>query len=258
MSKRRKKGSSKAGRPRKDGERYPSGKLKPRPVNETVLAKRAIGDAAAGEHPMDFALSRGWVTEQQHRSAMAYRATFNRAHGPAAGGPKLALSKLAEVEPAEALKVSWAIMTDEEITEIFDRVFSVRPEDTERERAEAEALERWRVFNAALTPGEREELFMVCVLGSWPFWMPKKASDHPLGAKDLRKQAALLTGLDVVGSKRVAPRRDIGKITPVPFKPTREGRAEALVRYETPDGIEVQPESDRGVPFEVTILRRRA
>jgi hypothetical protein len=255
---RKRKGSSKAGRPRKKGERYPSGKLKPQTINEATIAKRAIGDASAGEHPLDFALSKGWVSERQHRDAMAYRATFNRAHGPSGCGPQLALSKLAEVEPSESLKVSWSTMGDAEIVAIFDKVFNVRPEDLDRERAEAAALAAWRLMNAALTSREREELFMVCVLGSWPFWMPKRANDHALGSQDKRKQLALLTGLEAIGKARRTPRRDIGTITPVPFVSSRYGRAEAGVRYETEEGEEIQPRSEHGHPFEVTILRRRA
>jgi hypothetical protein len=251
------KGSSKAGRPKKEGDRYACGKLKPRGPNEAVVAKRQAGDATAGEHPLDFALSQGWVTERQHRDAAAYRATFNRAH-QGVSGPRLAMSKYGEVEPTEALRTKWAEMSDEAIVEIFDRVFSYEPGPEDREQLEAAALERWKRLNVALKPAEREELFMVCVLGSWPLWMPKQAADHALGIKDEVKRQRLFDGLGAVGRAMRPPKQAGDNIVPVPFARTRKDKGELPVRYETAEGIEVQPESERGVPFEVTILRKRA
>lgn len=254
---RKPKGSSKAGRPKQEGERYACGKLKPKGPNETVLAKRQAGDAAAGEHPLDFALSQGWITERQHRDAADYRTAFNRVHR-SSFGPKLARANYGEVEPAEALRVKWAQMSDEEITAIFDKVFNVVAGPEDREALEAAALARWKLLNAALTHAEREELFMVCVLGSWPLWMPKKAADRALGIKDELKQQRLLGGLGAVGRALRPPKRRDDNIVSVPFQPSRKGRAELPVRYETSEGQEVHPESERGVPFEVTILRKRA
>lgn len=256
MARRNKKGSSKAGRPRKEGDRYPSGKLKPPAPNEALLKRRKAGDAAAGEHPLDFALSQNWITEQMHRDASAYRAAFNVAH---IGGPRMSCGSLAEVPPSETLRMNWSQMSDAEIVEIFDKVFSgeLGPED--RPKLEAAALERWKRLNAALTTREREELFRVCILGSWPFWMPKKASSHALGVMDMAKEEFLLGGLGAVGRALRPPRPKAAKITPVPFKRARTGRTEVPVRYETEDGLPVTPTStETGAPFEVTILRRRA
>jgi hypothetical protein len=252
---RKRKGSSKAGRPRKGGARYPSGKLKPQGPNETVLARRKAGDASAGEHPLDFALSQKWITEREHKDAMAYRAAYNRAH---ISGPRLSLGGLCEVPPSDQLRMNWSQMSDAEIAEIFDRVFSGDPLPGDREAMEQAALEKWKRLNAALTHQEREELFMVCVVGSWPFWMPKKAADRALGSKDTLKEGALLAGLEAVGRALRTPKRKAEVITSVPFRRTRAARSEQPVRYETEEGIEVRPESERGVPFEVSILRKRA
>lgn len=251
----RRKGSSKAGRPRKEGERYPSGKLKTAGPNSSVLEKRKIGDVSAGEHPLDFALSQKWITERQHKDAMSYRAAFNFSH---IGGPRLSCGSLAEVLPSEQLRMNWSQMSDAEIAEIFDRVFSGEPEPEDKLRLEAAALERWKRLNAALTPAERHELFLVCVLGSWPLWMPKRAAGHAMGAKDVLKVADLTFGLAAVGRALRPPKPQQEKITPVPFRRTRSGRSEEAVRYETEEGIEVTPESEHGRPFEVTILRKRA
>lgn len=252
---RKSRGSSKAGRPRQDGDRYPSGKLKPRGPNDTVIAKRRAGDASAGEHPLDFALSREWITERQHKDAAAYRAAFNVSH---IGGPRLSSGSLIEVPPSETLRMNWSQMSDAEIADIFDRVFSgdYLPED--RPKLEAAALERWKRLNVALTPLEREEMFLVCVLGSWPFWMPKKASDHALGVKDLLKEGRLMSGLGAVARALRPPKAKAGTITPVPFRRSRADRSEVAVRYETEEGIEIVPEGQRGNAFEVAILRKRA
>lgn len=255
MGKRKRKGSSKSGRPRQDGDRYPSGKLRPPKPNATVLARRLAGDADAGEHPMDFALGKGWITERQHRDAMAYRAAFNRAH---ISGPRLSVGTLSEVPPSEELRMNWSQMSDDEISGIFDKVFNEEPGPEDREAMEATALERWKRLNVALRASEREELFRVCVLGSWPFWMPKKAANHRLGAKDMVKEENLMYALGAVGRALRPPKPLAGVIVPVPFRRTRADRAEQPVRYETENGQEVTAESERGVPFEVTILRKRA
>lgn len=247
-------GSSKAGRPRKLGERFPGGKLKTPGLNATVIARRKAGDSEAGEHPMDFALSQGWVTERDHLSAKAYLAAFNRAH---IGGPTLSHGGLCEAVPSETLRMNWSQMSDEEIVAIFDQVFNAaQPED--QAKLEAGALGRWKLMNAALTGEERAELFTVCVLGSWPFWMPKRAADHVLGQKDARKLTTLMNALGAVSRALRPAKPKTDTITPLPHKATRAGRAESPVRYETQDGDEITPTSRRGTPFEVTVLRRRA
>lgn len=251
----RRKGSSKAGRPRKAGARYPSGKLKPPPPSAVTIAKRRAGDAEAGEHPMDFALSQGWLTPRDHQAATAYRAAFDRSH---IGAPRMSCGSLNEAVPTEELRVDWSEVSDEEIAEIFDRVFNVTPEMASPEKQEAAALALWKRLNVALAADEREEMFKVCVLGSWPFWMPKMAADKELGIKDRQKVATLLNALGAV-SRALRPAKPKGdKITAVPYKATRQGRAEQPVRYETIDGEEVTPMSRSGAPFEVTVLRKRA
>lgn len=249
------KGSSKSGRPRKEGDRYPSGKLRPPPPSEVMLAKRKAGDSEAGEHPLDFALSQRWITERDHQAASAYRAAFNRSH---IGGPRMSHGGLCEVEPSEELRMNWSQLSDEEITEVFDKVFNVDEGHANPEAQQTAALGLWKRLNIALSPEEREELFRVCVLGSWPFWMPKMAAEKALGDKDRRKVATLINALGSV-SRALRPAKPKGDtITSVEHKATRQGRAEQPVRYETQHGEAIKPTSRHGVPFEVTILTRRA
>lgn len=248
------KGSSKAGRPKKTGDRYACGKLRPTGPNETVIAKRKAGDASAGEHPLDFALSNGWITERMHKDAMAYRAAFNRTQ---IRGPGLCMGGMQEAPEPETLRTNWSELSDSYISELFDKVFSEEPAPEVKEQQDAQSLARWRALNVALSPEERHELFLVCVVGSWPFWMPKQAGSHALGAKDILKRETLFCGLKTVGRAMRPPKSEPNPIQAAPFKRTRVGRAESAVRYETEEGIEVAPLSERGIPFEVTILRRR-
>ena len=85
-------GSSRGGRPRKEGERYPSGQLKPPGPNERVIALRTAlltgGNLGSGpvditkaENALDLALVRGWITEDRHRGAHRYAGLFRRAMG---------------------------------------------------------------------------------------------------------------------------------------------------------------------------------
>jgi hypothetical protein len=257
MAKHRKRGSSKAGRPRKDGDRYPSGKLKPRGPNETTLAKRRAGDASAGEHPLDFALSKGWLTERQHKDAMAYRATYNLAH---AGrfGPRLAQGDLAEVEPSEALRESWSSLSDAQIASVFDTVFNVTPPTAEREQKEAAARLRWKLINASLSSAQRQEVFMVAVLGSWPFWMVRAGQAGQLTVCDIVKHQTLIDGLTAIGLALRPSKEPSAEIILLGVLPKgREGRSEGSVIYVTPTGELAEAVSERGVPFEVKILSKR-
>lgn len=255
-------GSSKAGRPRQEGERYPSGKLKPRGPNKETLAKRSAGDASAGEHPLDFALSKGWISEGLHRTGMDYLSAFNRAHFD--GAPRMAQGGLCEASSVEHFRETWckfAEMPDKDIVELFDQVFNIEAPiltDDERAARDSMAWVRWKMLNAHLTREERQELFEVCVLASWPFWMPKEAAGRALGSKDETKKANLKSALGAV-SRAMHPPKPSPTIIPIPdgLKP-RQAKAEVPVNYETPDGLPVAPESSKGRPFDVvTRVRRR-
>lgn len=252
MTKRKRRGSSKAGRPRKEGERYANGRLKPAGPNAMVIEKRRAGDAEAGEHPLDFALSQKWITERQHKDAMVYRSIYQEAH---IGGPRLSLATLTEVPPQEALTMNWSQMSDAEITEIFDAVFSEDMPPTNPEQANALALKHWRLLNAHLSPSERQQLFLVSVMGSWPFWMTKAASDKALGVQDRERRDALFGAINGVGRALRPPRKST--ISSVPHKPQRKPSTEVPVRYENQHGEPVTPKSMHGRPFEVAVAVRR-
>lgn len=81
------------GRPRKTGDRYPSGKLKPqnRPNTKVVAARRAMLGAKDGEqvdltkaeNPMDLALERGWISEKRHRAGQLFANLYRGIRMPA-------------------------------------------------------------------------------------------------------------------------------------------------------------------------------
>ena len=107
MAVKRKPGSSKAGRPRKDGPRFPGGQLKPGvAANGRVVAIRRelLGDAAAditrASSPMDLAYARGWLSERQHRTGALLEALYRRSGLPAPG-----------IRPASSYEVDDALKT---------------------------------------------------------------------------------------------------------------------------------------------------
>ena len=253
-SKSKRRGSSKAGRPRKEGPRAPNGRLLPPGPNEMTIQKRRAGDAEAGEHPLDFALSQQWITERQHRDAMAYRGIYQRAH---IGGPKLSSGALPEVPPkGEALTLNWSQMSDTEVTEIFDTVFCEDMPAVSPEEANAKALARWRILNLHLSASERQQLFSVSVMGSWPFWMTRTSAGMALGSQDRDRRDALFGAINGVG-RALRPPRPKSAITPVPHKPSRRPSTEVPVRYENQHGEAVTPKSEHGRPFEVAVAVRR-
>jgi hypothetical protein len=257
-TKAKRRGSSKAGRPRIEGERYANGRLKPRGPNETVVAKRRAGDAEAGEHPLDFALSQKWINERQHRDAMAYRSAYQYAH---IGGPRMSSGSLAEVPeselpPLEVLIRNLSQIPDADITAAWDKFFGGGDEPA-LQRDDGKAMKTWKLLNLTLTAAERQQIFEVAVLGSWSFWMTRQASDHALGRQDQERKAALMGALGGVARALRPPRPPQARITAVPHRPSRRSATEVPVRYETADGEAVTPQSMHGRPFEVVVTQRR-
>lgn len=83
----------KTGRPRKSGERYPGGKLKPQngPNAKVVAMRRALLGANDGEdvdltmaeNPMDLAFARGWISEPRHRAGKLFANLYRGIRMPA-------------------------------------------------------------------------------------------------------------------------------------------------------------------------------
>lgn len=201
-TRRRSRVSSKAGRPRKEGDRHPCGKLKPQAAepNARVLEiRRAMGgegrDLATAEDPVALALARGWLSESQARAADEFVRRYRR-YSRHYGGPVMGSGSPHEVSESTASQKALQDMTDAEKTALFDSVFNTTAANSSD--TPAAALESWRAVNAAMTQPQRAEVFLVCVQRSFPQWLIQRCAGH-METPWERKFALLADGLDRVG-----------------------------------------------------------
>lgn len=201
------------GRTRKAGDRYECGKLKPQTVdpNERVVSDRRalLGDndldIAKASDPLDFAQARGFLTMERFRSAAAFADAYSRSgiargEGQSSGAAAETSTTTRDEFPtfAGASRNQWDRMSRKQITAAFDQVFNVSgPPDP---ALAARALARWKALNEALTPGQRAELFSVCVRRSWPQWMIYRAAGKDVPERWDRSRLLLEDGLDAVES----------------------------------------------------------
>lgn len=166
------------GRPRKDGERYACGKLKPPAPNPRVLAERRAlvgegGDVRAAGHPLDLARALGWISEAQQRAGEIYGRLYRQARLGApemSGGARLEGFELG----GEADTRRLGDLSRADLADAFDRAFNVRPA-ANAEAIAGRAHAAWKRVNAALRPEEQVQVFQVCVRGAWPAWMVQLA-----------------------------------------------------------------------------------
>lgn len=248
-------GSQNAGRPRQEGERYPSGKLKPRKNERVIEAKRAfVGagmDIALAEDPLDFIHAKGWLSTARYRTALSYRDTRRRAN---VGAPRLDGGGIQETSSTSGvIGRSFHDMTDSEITEVFDHVFREAPSTTADER-EAQALQRWKRLEAAMTPDQRREVGLVVIQGSWTFWITaQNLGKQPVG-RSLKAMGDFHAGLAAMAQAlapsavRTAVEGDI-RYQPVP-QPL-PAKVEQQLRFVDEEGEAVPMRGPKGRPFEV-------
>lgn len=241
MTKRR----SKGGRPRKAGARYPNGKLKPMKAepNAKVIEQRErllgpLGALEKGDHPMDVALARRWITEAQHRAGMAYARLYRQAQ---IGAPGLQASRNME-SPAEPIDVQAKGMqdwTDEEMTTVFDAVFNRLPPAGRAEAANA----KLRDLHALLTPEERAEVAQCFVHADFPNWINQRVAGRFETAWE-RRRDILVRGLDTIAAKLKPTAKDhspdVGNMIPfsamTPVEPRHGPKREEVTRYVSPEG----------------------
>jgi hypothetical protein len=192
------------GRPKVDGDRYPSGQLKPRKPNPKVMEmRRAIAganekaDLTKTTDPIDLACARGWLTEAESRAAKTLERLYNQS---GFGAPRMNPAGLHEVQPSLDIDMRpWSEMPNAEIAEIWDKVMCDEATVSREARAEASNL-LWRKIMKEMPIPMRNELFSVCIAQSWPQWIVYLANgkDVPEGFADRRKR--LHDGLAVVRS----------------------------------------------------------
>jgi hypothetical protein len=195
----RSRGSSKAGRPRKSGDRYSDGRLKPIKGNPSVEQRRRDMlnddslDISTASDPLDFAHAKGFLTTARYRTAGTYLALHRQANPH---GPRMGNGSLAETMPTTNVREgAFSTLSHAEVTQIFDAVFNVGAPPAED--AATKATKKWQKVQKALTPDERNELHATVVNHSCPMWLIILSNGGDPGSW-ARKRVWLETGLDKV------------------------------------------------------------
>jgi hypothetical protein len=177
-------GSSKAGRPRQEGARTASGRLKPPGPNELMVERRKAmcADITMATDPLDCALANNWITVGDFRTAMTY-ASLHRAAitgGPGSGGGS---GQHEASTGMDATGMTFAQMSSKDITEIWDSAFADTPNPEAKDLAQAEALAKFKAASNAMTAEQRAEVHRVVVTHSWPWWVTNRAAEAALRTK---------------------------------------------------------------------------
>lgn len=189
---------SKGGRTRQEGDRYPSGKLKPaKPNTKVVDIRSAFGLTKLGQKftPIEVAFHRGWIDEDMYAAAAKYAALHRLA---VVGGPSVPTQRDQSVgQGADVRLLSFAHLTDKEVTAIWDVAMPMARTPSDDEERRAKATRQWNDWNAAMTPEERQEVFNVVLLDSWPQWIIQRAAGY-FGRAWEAKRDLLVSGLECV------------------------------------------------------------
>lgn len=208
----------KRGRPRKAGDRYPSGKLKPAKPNARVVEMRRalLGardgeavDLAKAETPIDLAHARGWLSQERYDAAQRFMRLYRGIRFPmmAVSSDPSARGVLSKEDRAlVGEKLNWANMPSADVNRLFDavvmsaRLASPRPAAESLPQVPAELRELW----THLKPEQARELFSVCVLGNWPQWILARLRGDVVPAGARRRQKLLEVGLDRIAAEHKA------------------------------------------------------
>lgn len=229
---------SKGGRPRQQGERYPSGKLKAVKPNPVVLARRALicADPAMATCPLDASYANGWITQAEYGAGRAFLAVHVSAGLDAPGAaamrdnsiPRGAADELrqkwGELSDAQVLAMRWNEFTDKEIAAIWDsalRHMGRLADPAAPSEFAVRAHQRWRAMNAALSSIERVVVDSFCVRAEWPQWFVERLEGRYDTVHEERRDI-LVSGLRAIGQamrKPKAPvRRDLALPDPKPAR----------------------------------------
>jgi len=225
------------GRRRSDGDRYPSGKLKPVQPNPEVLARRALlcADPSMATCPLDASYANGWLSQSDYGAAKAYISVHA---GAGLGGPGAARTADTSIPRGAAMDLSerWSGMTeaeirkfrisqlpDKELVLIWDSALRDlgRAADPEQAQKFAEnANRRWRALNAAMTSHERLVVDSFCIRETWPRWFHERLAGN-MKSQWEDERSVLISGLRRIGAALSQPksiaRSDL--VLPDPPKP---------------------------------------
>lgn len=192
---------SKGGRPRQDGARYPSGKLRPaQPNSKVVETRKAFGLDKLGQKftPIEVAFHHGWIDEETYWAAARFAALHRLA---VTDGPVFANQNLPEAPTGVSVRdLSFAQLTDAEVSAIWDSAMGEHRTETPDERR-ARATERWRAVAAVMTTAQLREVTDVVVLDSWPQWIIHRAAGRITPHWETKRNL-LIDGLGTMATHR--------------------------------------------------------
>ncbi len=177
------------GRPRKPGARYPSGQIK-------TAVRRFEATEAMTRHrrelcerpelattPLDCAFGNGWISLEELKignvyAGLCYGVGLVKRTG--AAGNRL------EATPGGGARFRWADLDDKEISTIWDSVFGDGAVMLPSEARDLALYGRYLRLRQSMTNQEAQEVFLVCVMDSWPQWMAQRLVGRSI---ELRAQA---------------------------------------------------------------------
>lgn len=222
-------GKSTGGRPPQEGERYPSGKLKPRGPNQLMVERRKAmcEDVTMASCPFDLAFAKGWLSGEEYSAGRAYIAIHARANLGSPGIPSQADHSMPD-PVGDIRAVSWSALSDDEITRIWDSAMNYTgPSGTKEEQA-AHALRQWKTACAAMTLAEQTEVDNVCVRESWPQWVIQRSAGR-MDTSWEKSRKVLVSGLRAIRQALAKP-TPIEPDTFIPAEPANDGPARVSER----------------------------
>lgn len=223
------------GRPRLDGDRYPSGRLKPIKPNEDVLARRLAicADPKMATCPLDASLANGWITQSEYGAGRVFLsvhvgaglqspgAASMRDNSIPTGTADLVRPNWAEMTDVQVRAMQWKEFSNKEIAAIWDSALrDMGRADTPTGESDfaARAHQRWRALNAAMTPIERTVVDSFCIREEWPQWIAERLAGRAQTVHE-EKREILVSGLQAISRVMRKPasaaRQDLALPMPV-------------------------------------------
>lgn len=221
-------GPSKGGRPRKDGDRYPSGQLKPAgPNKRAVEIRKALGLDKLNQRqvPLDVAHRNGWLSDVDYLTGIRFAnlhhaAGFSRAGGSMGSCLEIDAATETSIAVTAEAKSFFSSLPDKEMAALWDSVFDRSERDPGRaNEASAKAMREWKTACAAMTMQERGEVTDVCVLDSFPQWIIQRAAGR-MDTTWERKRKLLVSGLAKVRQALRRPRPPTEMSSAQPRRPS--------------------------------------
>lgn len=243
----RRKGSrSGGGRPRQEGDRYPSGRLKPVKPNAEVLARRKAicADPAMATCPLDASLANGWISQAEYGAGRVFLsvhvgagldspgAAAMRDNSIPTGAADAIRKNWGELTDVQVRAMSWNEFSDKEIAAIWDSALRDLGRSADPEAANdfaARAHQRWRALNAAMSPIERTVVDSFCIREEWPQWFAERLAGR-MDTVHEEKRDILISGLRAIAQAMRQPkapvRDDLASPKPKPRGPVIIERVE--------------------------------